>query len=70
MKIVNRNGRPSLDFIYNEKNISFNEVSSTGTHSLELFYFWLQRLKENNKVSFVFIDEFELFTIMNYLNWL
>lgn len=61
LKIVDRNGKPSLDFIFNEKNIFVDEVSSTGTYSLQLFYFWLQRLRENNKVSFVFIDEFDAF---------
>jgi len=32
-----------------------------GTVSLTLFYFWYQRLKDKEKCSFLFIDEFDAF---------
>ncbi len=38
--------------------VSFNQIASTGTHSLMLLYFWI---KEMGKASFVFIDEFDAF---------
>ncbi len=38
--------------------IPFHLIASTGTHSLQLLYFWLKRI---NKASFVFIDEFDAF---------
>ncbi len=41
--------------------IPFSLIASTGTISLVIFYFWLQRLKEKSTVSFVFIDEFDAF---------
>lgn len=36
----------------------FQNVASTGTDSLELLYYWYTKL---NKVSLVFIDEFDAF---------
>ena len=44
--------------VVDKKRLPFNEVASTGTISLALFYFWFQSIKENGKVSFVFIDEY------------
>ena len=41
--------------------MGFFEVASSGTKALALFYFWYQRLKEENSVSFLFIDEFDAF---------
>lgn len=62
LETVDRNGEPDLVFSFDGKTLDFFEIASTGTLSLSLFYFWLQRLKEeNNKVSFVFIDEFDAF---------
>ena len=61
LKIIDRNGEQCLGFVFGNKVIDFFEIASTGTQSLILFYFWLQRLKEENKVSFVFIDEFDAF---------
>lgn len=59
VKEVNRN-TIAFDF-NNEKQIPFREIASTGTISLALFYFWFQTIKENKKVSFLFIDEFDAF---------
>jgi AAA15 family ATPase/GTPase len=50
-----------LAFDFNGKSISFYQIASTGTKSLTLFYYWLQRLKEKSKVKLLFIDEFDAF---------
>ena len=50
-----------IAFDFNGKTISFYQIASTGTKSLTLFYYWLQRLREKSKVSFLFIDEFDAF---------
>jgi len=54
-------GEKTLAFKFNKKVIYFYEVASTGTKSLALFYYWYQRLKEDFKVTFVFVDEFDAF---------
>lgn len=48
-------------FDFNGKFIPFIEIASTGTLSLGVFYYWFQRLREDNQVRFVFIDEFDAF---------
>lgn len=53
--------RKLIDFYFGEKSLSLQEVASTGTLSLVLFYYWLQRIKETEKVSFLFIDEFDAY---------
>jgi AAA15 family ATPase/GTPase len=50
-----------IAFDFSGKAISFYDIASTGTQSLTLFYFWLQRIREQSKVQFVFIDEFDAF---------
>ncbi|MEY8199157.1 MAG: ATP-binding protein [Colwellia sp.] len=52
---------PGLAFVFNNKIIPFYDIASQGTKSLALFYFWLQRLKDDSKVTFLFIDEFDAF---------
>ena len=54
-------GRKTIAFNLNGKRLPFYEVASTGTIALSLFYFWYQDFKENSKVSFLFIDEFDAF---------
>ncbi len=54
-------GRKTIAFNLNGKRLPFYEVASTGTIALSLFYFWYQDFKENSKVAFVFIDEFDAF---------
>lgn len=44
----------------NNKKIEFSQIVSTGTKSLVLFYYWLQKIKENLP-SFIYIDEFDAF---------
>jgi AAA15 family ATPase/GTPase len=46
---------------FKNKEINFFDIASSGTQSLALFYFWYQRLKEDDNVSFMFIDEFDAF---------
>lgn len=41
-----------------ENKVPFGDIASTGTLSISLLFFWLQKL---NKASFVFIDEFDAF---------
>jgi len=48
-------------FYFGGKTIPFLNIASTGTMALTVFYFWLQKLKEKSKVSFLFIDEFDAF---------
>jgi AAA15 family ATPase/GTPase len=61
LRTIETNGKREIAFVFGDKTINFYEAASTGTLSLALFYFWLQRLRENNEVSFVFIDEFDAF---------
>ena len=56
------NGKKKIYFDFNGKLLDFWSTSSTGMHSLALFYFWLQRIKYEKQVpSLVFIDEFDAF---------
>ena len=50
-----------LTFNFGNKNIPFESIASQGTKSLAILYFWLQRLKKESVVSFLFIDEFDAF---------
>jgi len=50
-----------IDFVFQNKTIPFHNIASSGTQSLALFYFWLQRLKDEKYCSFLFIDEFDAF---------
>ena len=61
LSVVEELGKNSIVFDFNDKKIPFIEVASTGTIALALFYFWFQSIKENETVSFVFIDEFDAF---------
>lgn len=48
-------------FKFDNKEIQFFDIISSGTHALSIFYFWYQRLKEDDGISFLFIDEFDAF---------
>jgi AAA15 family ATPase/GTPase len=55
-------GKYSILYKFRNKDVNFWQSSSTGIHSLVLFYYWLQRLKsEEPRPSFLFIDEFDAF---------
>lgn len=53
-----RKGDTVLWYKVNGTKVLFNLTVSTGTHSLELLYFWMKRMRTT---SFVFIDEFDAF---------
>lgn len=61
LTVVKESEKEVLAFDFNGKSISFYQIASQGTMSLTLFYFWLQRIREESKVSFLFIDEFDAF---------
>lgn len=61
LKVIRKVGESNLYFDFGKRQIPFFEIASQGTTSLILFYFWLQKIKENGKVSFLFIDEFDAF---------
>ncbi len=44
--------------VINNVPIPFNTIASTGTKSLQLLYYWINRMQD---ASFVFIDEFDAF---------
>lgn len=58
---IELNGEQSLAFFFKNNPVYFFDIASTGTKSLALFYYWYQRLKENSKVTMVFIDEFDAY---------
>lgn len=62
-KLVVFNGanKKELMFDFGEVVIPFYKIASTGTKSLSLLYYWLQRIRKESTVSFVFIDEFDAF---------
>lgn len=63
LKVVdNISGEKIIVFHFDEnKNIPFFDIASQGTLSLTLFYAWFQDIREKNKVSLLFIDEFDAF---------
>lgn len=50
-----------IAFDFGDKKIPFWGIASTGTRSLALFYYWMQRFKDDKCVSFIFVDEFDAF---------
>lgn len=61
LKTVKEIEKEIIVFDFDGKTIPFYDIASTGTKSLTVFYFWLQRLREDSEVSFLFIDEFDAF---------
>lgn len=61
LTVLKELGKDVLAFDFEGKAIPFFQIASHGTKSLILLYFWLQRLKVEKKVSFLFIDEFDAF---------
>ena len=51
-------GRKSIYCHFDNQDVDFFRIASTGTRSLALFYYWYIRIQE---ASFVFIDEFDAF---------
>jgi len=58
---IELNGQKQIAFKFGTKILNFWETASTGTHSLTLFYYWMQRVKEEDAPKFIFIDEFDAF---------
>ena len=61
LAIVKESDKDVLAFDFNGKTIPFYRIASQGTRALTLFYFWLQRIRVESMVSFLFIDEFDAF---------
>lgn len=58
-KFANPNpGDKILYCVIDKKKIPFDVIASTGTQSLKLLYFWMNRM---GSATFVFIDEFDAF---------
>lgn len=56
------NPSPSPDMLFcqiGSEQVVFQNIASTGTRSLQLFYLWMK--KTFDKASFVFVDEFDAF---------
>lgn len=51
-------GRKMIYCRYENQEVNFFKIASTGTRSLTLFYYWYTRMRE---ASFVYIDEFDAF---------
>lgn len=61
LKAIQNDKENGLYFKFNKQYIPFYEIASTGTKSLSVFYYWLQRFKKDLDVTFIFIDEFDAF---------
>ncbi len=61
LKAVKEIDNETIAFEFDGKTIPLGQIASTGTRSLILFYYWLQRLRKDSKVLFLFIDEFDAF---------
>lgn len=55
---VDVNDEKQIHFKYKNGSIPLIQVASTGTRTLELFYYWYIKI---SKASFVYIDEFDAF---------
>jgi AAA15 family ATPase/GTPase len=61
-EIEKEDGTKNIAFDFGKNKLAFGTGASTGTKALALFYFWMQRLNdENNGASLVFVDEFDSF---------
>ncbi len=58
--IADENNEEKIVFDFDGEYVNFFEIASEGTRSITLFYYWYQRIQDN-KTSFVFIDEFDAF---------
>lgn len=69
---INEGGQKFIGVKYKNFKVRFESVASTGTLSLWLFYYWMNR---TSNISFVFLDEFDAFYhyelsayILKYIN--
>lgn len=61
LSTIEESGKELLAFDFNGVKLPFFKIASQGTISLAVFYFWLQKMKEDKSVSFLFIDEFDAY---------
>ncbi len=57
---IYRDDEEFIAFDFGKRKIEYTQAASTGTISLGLFYFWLQKIKKG-LVSFIFMDEFDAY---------
>jgi len=69
---MNEFGRKVIGVKYKNYTARFDAVASTGTQSLWLFFYWMNR---TNNISFIYLDEFDAFYhyelstyILKYIN--
>ena len=69
---IRESGKKVIGVKYKNYEARFDMVASTGTHSLWLFFYWMNNIK---KIFFVFLDEFDAFYhyelstyILKYIN--
>lgn len=69
---IEQNGKRIIGVDYKNYKANFSLVASTGTKTLWLFFYWMNRL---NNISFIYLDEFDAFYhfelsryILNYVN--
>lgn len=60
LTVIKQLNKEVLGVEFEGKIIEFLKIASSGTLSLAVFYYWFQRLREQ-QVSFLFIDEFDAF---------
>ena len=61
LAVVKQMARPTITFDFKGKKLAFDQVASSGTIALTLFYYWYQTVRETAQVSFLFVDEFDAF---------
>lgn len=61
LAIIEESENEIIAFDFGNKKIRLFHIASQGTRALVLFYYWLQKIREESKVSFLFIDEFDAF---------
>jgi AAA15 family ATPase/GTPase len=61
-KLVSKNidGENQIYFKFDNRDIEFFSIASSGTISISIFYVWQKLMKDNN-CKFIFIDEFDAF---------
>lgn len=61
LKVIEEFDSKTLAFNFADKHLPFFMIASQGTRALTLFYYWFQKIKYQDQVSFLFIDEFDAF---------
>jgi AAA15 family ATPase/GTPase len=61
LTVIEESEKEVIAFDFGNKKIALFRIASQGTRALVLFYYWLQKIREESTVSFLFIDEFDAF---------